>query len=131
MFRIIIAIPLITHGVAHISDFIAAWASGGKELSPKPWIFPSDFTLSRTGIRAYALLWLFAALCFACAGLAILFGQVWFPTIAIIGAVLSLLAIVPWWNTVQFSAKTGAIFDMIVLLVLFSPLREKLIELLH
>jgi hypothetical protein len=38
--------------------------------------------------------------------------------LALTGASASLLAIVPWWNTVVSGAKAGALFDLVILVVL-------------
>jgi hypothetical protein len=42
-------------------------------------------------------------------------------------AIVSLIVIVPWWNTVVPGAKAGAVFDVIVLIALLLPWRESVI----
>jgi hypothetical protein len=39
---------------------------------------------------------------------------------------MSLLAIIPWWNTVVPGAKVGALFDLITVIALLPPWREQL-----
>jgi len=47
------------------------------------------------------------------------------PWLPIGGALMSLLAIIPWWNTVVPGAKAGALFDLITLIALLPPWRER------
>jgi hypothetical protein len=44
------------------------------------------------------------------------------------GAVVSLLAIVPWWNTVVPGAKAGALLDLVILAALLSPCKEQIVQ---
>jgi hypothetical protein len=44
-------------------------------------------------------------------------------------SVISLVVIVPWWNTVPPGAKFGAFFDVAVIIVLLLPLKGKILEL--
>ena len=48
---------------------------------------------------------------------------------ALPAAVLSLAVILPWWNTVPLGAKMGAAFDLLVLVVLLTPLKERILAL--
>jgi hypothetical protein len=41
---------------------------------------------------------------------------------------ISLLVIVPWWNTVPPGAKIGAFFDLLVIVILLSPLQERVLQ---
>jgi hypothetical protein len=45
----------------------------------------------------------------------------------VVQAVVSLIVIVPWWNTVVAGAKAGAAFDGLVLIALSLPWRESVI----
>ena len=56
--------------------------------------------------------------------------QEWWPALAMVGSLLSLVVIVPWWNTVPPGAKLGAVFDVIIIAVLASPLRGQIIKLI-
>jgi hypothetical protein len=52
-----------------------------------------------------------------------------FLTIASVA--ISLVVILPWWNTVPPGAKVGAAFDLLVIVLLLSPFREKLLEIVQ
>jgi hypothetical protein len=77
----------------------------------------------------FGILWLLAMLALVIAGLGLLFSQPWWPTVALPAAVLSLVVILPWWNTVPLGAKMGAAFDLLVLVVLLTPLKERILAL--
>jgi len=61
-------------------------------------------------------------------GLSLLFRTGMWPLLPITGALLSLLVIVPWWNTIPPGAKVGAIFDLLILLALLPPWREQILQ---
>jgi hypothetical protein len=128
--RFAFALPLIGHGLAHLSGFTASWTSSDAGYGDKPWIFSSGVTLSSTVGRVFGLLWLVAAVVLAASGVGAILRQEWWLPLAVVGSVLSLVVIVPWWNTVPPGAKLGAVFDVIVIAVLASPLREQIISLI-
>jgi hypothetical protein len=51
--------------------------------------------------------------------------------LAVAQASVSLIVIVPWWNTVVASAKVGTVFDVLVLIALLLPWRESVIAALQ
>jgi hypothetical protein len=125
------AAPLIVHGSAHISGFIASWTKNLAEYSENPWIFSSDITFQSPVGRAFGLLWLIAAIGFIASGLGLVFGQSWWPILAIAASVISLVVIVPWWNSVPPGAKVGAVFDVLVILAMLLPLKDKILDLIQ
>ncbi len=130
MYRFVFGVLLVSHGIAHIFDFIATQTPGRVGVKEKTKATSSRNTDSRPGSRAIVLLWLAAAWLLMGSGLGIFLGKDWWTTLAIIGAVLSLGAIIPWWNRVRRSAKLGVILDVIIIVGLLTPLKEKVIELI-
>ncbi|UCH10630.1 MAG: hypothetical protein JSU61_01675 [Fidelibacterota bacterium] len=130
MIRFVFAIPLIAHGLAHISGFIASWtpASAGYPID-RPWLLSADITLTSPVGKAFGLLWLVAALGLAGSGLGLIFRQEWWPNLATMAAVISLVVIVPWWRTVPTGAWVGAAFDMLVIILLTTPLKARILDL--
>ena len=123
------AAPLIVHGLAHISGFIASWTKSLAGYTENPWIFSSTITLQSPAGRAFGLLWLVGSVGFVGTGLGLIFGQNWWPASAMAASVISLVVIVPWWNMVPPGAKFGAFFDVVVIIVLLLPLKDKILEL--
>lgn len=129
MIRILIAIPLIVHGLAHISGFLASWTSLDAGYANRSWLFSANVTLDSPAGRIFGLLWLVAAIGLAGSGVGLLLRQEWWPAVAVLAAAISLVVIVPWGRTVPPGARVGAVFDALVILVLQTPLRDRLLEL--
>lgn len=129
MIRILFAIPLIVHGLAHISGFIASWTATNAGYTDRPWLFSENVTLDSPVGKAFGLLWLVAAIGLAGSGLGLLLRQEWWPPVAVLAAAISLVVIVPWGRTVPPGARVGAAFDMLVILALQTPVRDRLLEL--
>jgi hypothetical protein len=130
MFRFFLALPLIGHGLAHVSGFIATWTNNDAGFAPRPWIFSNGVTLGSPLGKVFGLLWLAAAAALAGSGAGLILQETWWVTLAVLGSILSLLVIVPWWNSVPPGAKIGAAFDVILLVVLLTPLKDWLLPLL-
>jgi hypothetical protein len=129
MIRFVFAIPLIVHGLAHLSGFFASWttASAGYPID-RPWLFSPHVTLTSPIGKAFGLLWLVAAAGLAGSGLGLLFLQEWWTALAAAAAVVSLVVIVPWWRTVPPGAWVGAGFDVLVIVLLLTPVKNRIIE---
>lgn len=128
MITYLFAIPLIGHGLAHLSGVIAPWQRQLEGFNNAGWLFTDKITLFSALGKGYSLVWLAASACLVLSGTGLLLRQkYWIPT-AILGSFLSLIAILSWWKAVPPGAKIGAAFDLLTLIVLFSPLKEKIIE---
>jgi uncharacterized membrane protein YphA (DoxX/SURF4 family) len=130
MYRFVFGIVLVSHGLAHIFDLIALLTTGGVGNADKPGVASSRLVLSTTRSRAIAFLWLAAAWTLTGAGVGIFLQKGWWTSIAVIGAMLSIAANISWWNRTRRSAKLGAILDVIIIVGLLTPLKEKIIELI-
>ena len=126
MWKFIFAFPLIMHGLANLAGFFEAFGKAPRGFNDRPWIFSPGVKLQSAVGRLFGLLWLRSTLSLVGAGLAIIFYQPWWAYAAIAGAICSLLAILPWWNTVVPGARFAVFFDLAVLAILFSPLRERI-----
>jgi len=126
MWKFVFAFPLIMHGLANLAGFFEAFGKQPRSFNDRAWIFSAGVKLQSTIGRLFGVLWLLSSLCLIGAGLAIIFQQSWWAEAAILGAACSLLAIVPWWNTVVPGARFAAFFDLAVIVILLSPLREQI-----
>ncbi len=124
----LIAIPLIAHGLAHLSGVFAPWTPGGQGFADAAWLFSNGVTYHSMVSRVYSLIWLAASAGLVLAGVEVFLRQrLWIP-LAIAGCLLSLAAIVPWWMAVPPGAKVGVAFDLVVLALLLSPLGAKIAQ---
>lgn len=131
MWKIIFAIPLFAHGLAHISGFLASWTSLEVGYSSKPWLFSQSVYLQTMTGRIFGLLWVIAMIGLVGSALGFVFQREWWSPLAIASAAISLAVIVPWWNTVPPGAKVGAAFDLLVLAILLSSLQGKLLQIVR
>ncbi len=129
MYRIIFSIPIIVHGLAHISGFLAAWTAIDVGYNERPWLFSSSVNLDSPIGKLFGVLWLVAAVGLVSSGLGLLLRQDWWPTVAVLAAAISLVVIVPWGQTVPPGARIGAGFDLLVIIVLQTPIRDRLLDL--
>jgi len=67
--RIIIAILMVLHGVAHLVGFLGSWRLSAK-IAYKTTLFADHLDVGATGIRVVGIGWLVAALGLAAAGVA-------------------------------------------------------------
>ncbi len=128
--KYLVVAAFILHGLAHLSGFIAAFTSRDTGFSPKPWLFSPNVTIHSAIGKLFGVLWLVAAIALAGSGLALLLGWAVWPWLPIAGAIVSLLVVAPWWNTVPPGAKAGAVFDLIILVALLPGWREQVMTLI-
>ena len=112
------ALVLLGHGLGHLVGILPAWASievGGKD---EPWLLPGDHKMDSTVGKIWGVVWLAAMVLFVVSSAGVLMNKEWWRQWAIIGSVVSIVAIVPWWNSVIAGAKAGVALDVAIILVL-------------
>jgi hypothetical protein len=117
----LISVVFIMHGLAHLSGVMAAFTARDVGFSDKPWLFSTGATLRSPIGQLFGLVWLAAAIALVGSGLSLLFHWGGWLALPIAGSILSLIAIVPWWNTVVPGARAGAAFDGLMLIGLVAP----------
>jgi cytochrome c biogenesis protein CcdA len=130
MLRFFIAIPLLVHGAAHFSGFLASWTKKDQGFKDNPWILSNDVTMKTPLGRAFGIIWLLTMIAFFFAGVAVIMTESWWLEAALAGSVFSLIVIIPWWKTVVYGAKIGTIFDLIIIGFVLSPWSEKIMEII-
>ena len=127
MLKYVVVFVLIMHGLAHLSGLVGFLTSGPQAFGDRPWIFSQGVTASSAVGKAWGVVWVVAALGLVGAGLGLLFGQAWWPALAIAAAAVSLVAIVPWLTVVPPGAWAGAAFDLLILIALLPPWSERVV----
>ena len=67
---------------------------------------------------------------FFAAAIGLIVNQSWWSGIAIVASILSLLAVIPWWNTFTpgiMSKKSAVVADIIILVALLGPWKDVLL----
>lgn len=114
--RWIVGILLILHGLIHVLGPLAIWELADIEaLSGDPTI-----DLGSTAIQTFALAWLGALAILVVAGIAVMARRPWWRALAIVGVVISQIAIVAWWG----DAAAGTVANLLIIaaVVLARPL---------
>jgi len=130
MWRIIFAIPLIMHGLANMAGVFAPWVKGTLGFLDAPWVLSAQFTLKSWLGKGFSLVWLVSSVCLIAAGIGMIAHEPWWGPAAIIGCACSLVAILVWFKATPPGAKVGAVFDVVVLILLLTPLKERLVDLI-
>jgi hypothetical protein len=129
MLRIIVALVLIAHGLGHSMGVLAAWTPIPSGLTNRPWLFSGGVLLDSGTGRVWSLIWLAALLVTTVGGVGLLLQQDWWRTVAVAGAVLSLVAIVPWLAAMPPVSAFGAVaVDLLVLAILLLPVGDQIVR---
>jgi hypothetical protein len=129
MLRIIVALVLIAHGLGHSMGVLAAWTTIPSGLTNRPWLFSNGVLLDSAVGRVFGLLWLAALVVTTAGGVGLLLHQDWWRVVAVAGAALSLVAIVPWLPAMPVVSAFGAVaVDMLVLAGLLLPVGEQVVR---
>lgn len=96
--RILIAIVLIVHGLAHTVGFVTPWRIGpGRNTPYRTTVLSGAVDLGDTGIRVMGILWLVAALTFVLAGVGAFATFPWWRTVTLYAAIFSLILSILGW----------------------------------
>lgn len=111
----VLAIFVLIHGLIHLMGFVAYWPlTQMTELPYKTALLSGRWDVGDSGMRAFSVLWLAAAVGFALAALGLALGQNWFETLILAVLLLSLVITVLDWEV----AFRGAIIDGLILIAL-------------
>ena len=132
--RIVIAIILIGHGIGHIMGFVGTWTNWQPFTEPsfnnEPWIFSDGVFIQSVLGKVFGIFWLLAMIGFFAAAVGLIANQSWWSSIVIIASILSLLAVIPWWNTFTpgiMSKVSAVVVDIIILVALMAPWKDVLL----
>jgi hypothetical protein len=129
LLRWFIIIVLLAHGVGHVMGFMAAWTPVPMGFTDRPSLLSDTITIQSAAGRAFGLLWMLALVAFLAAVFGLIGHQEWWRALVIAAAVISLAAILPWWNTVTAGPRFGAVLvDLLILVALLPPWGAQIIR---
>src|SRR5579875_200316 len=131
MWRYIIVIVLLAHGIGHLIPFMAAWTpqiskAGFSDVS---WVLSSGVRIGGPIGQVFGLLALVALIGFIAGALGLVSGQVWWPTVTVLAAAISVMTIVPWFTAWPTMSMIGALLvDGAILVALLPPSGQQLVH---
>ncbi|MCC6613036.1 MAG: hypothetical protein IT320_06125 [Anaerolineae bacterium] len=129
LLRWAVVIVMVAHGLGHVMGVMEAWTSVPMGFAERPWLFSDAVTIESALGRALSAVWLIAMVGFVVAGIGLATNQDWWPTLAVVAAIISLVAIVPWWGVMPTGSAIGAIVvDVVVLAALLPGWREQVLQ---
>lgn len=129
MIRWLIVLAMLMHGVGHMVFFLEAFPGSPMGFADAPWLLPGAFTVTSAVGKAFALLWLLAMLGFLVAAVGLLRRKEWWPALAVASAVISLVVLLPWWNTITPSSRVWVLLADLVIIAAFGlPWKNQVIE---
>ncbi len=129
LIRLGIIAVLIMHGLGHIMGFLESWTNIPAGFSEAPWILSDTITVESAVGRVWGIIWLVAGAAFVVAGIGLVNHQDWWRMLVIAAAFISLIAILPWFNTVPPGAKFGGVLvDLVVIVGLLPPWGQQIAQ---
>ena len=133
--RVVIALILFGHGIGHVVGFLGSWTKSqlgfpDYAFNQSSWLLPGNIVMQSTLGKVFGVIWLVSMGAFFVAAIGLLVRQSWWPTIAIIASITSMVAVLPWWNSFTpgiMSKRSAVVVDIIVLAALLGPWKNDLI----
>lgn len=126
--RIVLALFLVAHAVGHVIWFLAAWTPLRAGVTEGPWLLPGGVAIRDAGGRIPGLVALGALGFLLGAAFAVLDGRESWRMATVIGCLLSLIAVVPWWRrSPGITALNASAADIGLLVFVALPLSTELV----
>ena len=127
LFRILVALMLVMHGLSHLIWFLAAWTGVPTGVGDGPWLLPGEVTIRSPIGKLLGLLALVVVVVFVAAAVMLLAGLEGWTSVANVGIFLSYGAVVPWLRQSPGSwAPTSVIANIVLMFLLALPLSVEL-----
>lgn len=119
---------LVLHGIGHIMFPATVWADGAMGFTESPWLLPGALTMQSPAGQISAGIWLVALVLFLAAAIGLVRGASWWAPTVLTAAVLSLLVLVLWWNTITPESRVWvALVDGAIIVALAGPWKAKVL----
>lgn len=126
--KLIVAAVLVAHGLGHVMAPQSAFAPPGAFSQGSSGFLP-DMTIASPGGRLLSLLWLVPLAGFLIGTYGLWTGQPWWQPVLAVSAIVSIIAVLPWWNVMPTFSYLGALaVDVLVLLALYTQWGEPLVK---
>lgn len=120
LFRLLLVVFLVMHGIGHSIWFLAAWTPVRAGVRDGSWVLPGNVTIRSPIGRVLGLLALAVVVIFVVAGIGLLLRQPWWAAWTEVGVFLSFGAVVPWLRQSPGTTALNAIFANLALMFLLA-----------
>jgi hypothetical protein len=119
--KLIAVLVLAGHGIGHFMAPQAAFLPPGALPRNAHGLLAGTTIVSGAG-RAMSLVWLVPLVGFLAATYGLWTGAAWWRPVMVVSAVVSIIAILPWWRVMPAFSYLGALLvDVVVLVALVTP----------
>jgi hypothetical protein len=126
--KLIAVLVLAAHGIGHVMAPQAAFLPPGALPRDAQGLLAGTTIASGAG-RAMSLLWLVPLVGFVVASYGLWTDAPWWRPLMAVSAVVSIVAILPWWNVMPAFSYLGALaVDVMVLVALASPWGDRVLR---
>jgi hypothetical protein len=120
--KILVALLLLAHGLGNVMAPQSAFVPPGAFPHGAAAVLGPRLTIVSPAGKALSLLWLIPLVGFVLGTYGLWTGQVWWRPVLIVSAVVSIVAVLPWWNVMPRFSYLGALaVDVLVLVGAFTP----------
>ncbi len=117
---------LFIHGLGHSMGMMPGWTQGQKALVGTPWLIPFESGFA----KFWGFVWLTVVIMYMVTVVGMLLKSGWWPGWLIAATILSIIAILPWWNTLPWTTRIGALaVDVVTLYLMWGPVKESFLKL--
>jgi hypothetical protein len=113
--RIVLALLLVAHGIAHLPGFLVDWQLRSfPELPFRTTIFGGVVDVGTTGIKVVGLSWLMVALTFVAAAVGVVMRAPWWLPVGYASVAGSLLLAAAGWPEARFGLLANALIVAVI-----------------
>ena len=122
------AFVIFGHGIGHLTGPLASFGVKIGGTSDEPWLLPGGHRMTSKVGKAWSVFWFASMILFVISSIGAFMGEGWWRDWAILGSVVSLVAMVPWWKSILTGAKAGVLLNIAILIVLLYVGAEGIID---
>lgn len=126
--KLLTALVLVAHGLGHAMAPQAAFVPPGA-FPRNTHAVPAGMTISSTAGKAMSLLWLIPLAGFLLGTYGLWVDATWWRPVLAVSAVVSIVAVLPWWKVMPAVSYLGALaVDVLVLVAALTPWGDSIIK---
>ena len=119
--KLVIAAVLIAHGIGHVMAPQAAFVPPGA-FPRTAHMVATGMTITSDGGKVLSLLWILPFVGFLAGTYGLWTGTEWWRPVLLASAVVSIVAVLPWWGVMPVFSYLGALaVDIVVIAALLTP----------